>query len=506
VTRFIKEFFILLNIFYSSLLYSQNTGFISTQSSNFILNKEPFLFSGANAYYSAYLAAQKDTNSLIEVFTKARLMGMKVIRIWGFYDSDNNSDPAVIQSSPGRFNENALRALDYVLMKASEFNLRIIICLTNNWENYGGMNQYVKWLSKTLPAVNMIQTQRIIYKSLSDPANNSFYRLYIDGLTHDDFYSHPTIRQWFKNYLQTIITRINFYKNISYKNDTTIMAWELANEAESSEGSGVLINNWINEMAEFIKSIDNNHLVGTGESGFDVSPEKYSNLKYEYNNQTWIYDGNKGISFYLNTLNRSIDFASCHLYREDWRLPTESGKIWIEDHKRISAKLNKPFLLGEYGTRKNKKETYNDWLNTIIKSNTSGALLWQLVYNSMPYNDGYFVYYPNDADICYIIQNFSIKINEKMNASIKDRIFISQNYPNPCSNYTTFEYSIPNESSIKIETYNVLGQKVMESNEQEYISGSYTLGINTAGLANGVYFTRFSINNEIIIKKFQVVK
>jgi mannan endo-1,4-beta-mannosidase len=497
---------ILFLLFSSYSIYPQSNNFISSKNTNFIQNEKPFFFSGTNAYYSLYLAARNDTNSLIEVFSNAKELGMKVLRIWGFYDSDNKDDPAVIQSSPGKYNENALKGLDYVLEKAAEYNFKIIISLVNNWEDYGGMNKYIEWYGKTIPSIRKNQEQKIIFRNVNDKNRSPYYRYYINGYTHDDFYSNLIIRKWYKDYVKMILTRVNTYKNIQYLNDTSIFSWELANEAESSERSGSLINSWVKEMSSFIKSIDANHLVGTGECGFDIESHHYSNTLFEYNKQDWLFNGDKGTSFYLNTLCNYIDYGSCHIYREDWNLPIESGKNWIEDHKNISTKLNKPFLLGEYGTRKDKLQAYIEWLKTIEKTNSSGALVWQLVYNSMPWNDGYFVFYSEDDEICKVISNFSSNMNNKVTALIKDQICVSQNYPNPCSRFTTFEFSIPVRTMVKINIYNILGQIVLKCEDQEYEKGNYTRGINTTGLASGVYVGKFILNQEMIIKIIQVIR
>jgi mannan endo-1,4-beta-mannosidase len=38
-----------------------------------------------------------------------------------------------------------LAKLDYVLYKAKQLGIRVMLCLTNNWKDFGGMDQYVSW-------------------------------------------------------------------------------------------------------------------------------------------------------------------------------------------------------------------------------------------------------------------------------------------------------------------------------------------------------------------------
>jgi mannan endo-1,4-beta-mannosidase len=487
-------------------MFSQEVNFITAKSENFFLNGEPFFFSGANVYYAQSLVAYSYTNSIDEVFSNIKTLGMNVIRIWGFYDSDDTNDPAVIQYSPGCYNESGLRALDYVLLKAEEYELKVVVTLVNNWENYGGMNQYVEWLSKSLPAKKAYWYKNIFKRKNTISRNGMFYRQNINGYSHDDFFSNTTIKEWYKNYVKMILTRTNIYKNIQYKDDPAIFAFELANEAESSDNSGKLINSWITEMAAFIKSIDNSHLIGTGESGFDVNSNNYSDLKSQYNGQNWLLNGEKGVSYYLNLKNENIDFGSCHLYKEDWQISAEAGKIWIEDHKNISHSFNKPFLLGEYGSRYDKANTYLEWLKTIETTNSSGALLWQLVYDSRTDDDGFFVYYSKDKVLCNILSDFYEKMTHKEQIAEMNEKYVSQNYPNPCNNFTTFEYYVPFRSSVKIMVYNTLGQELFVCSDQILDQGFYTKGINTSKLSSGVYFVKFSINGNQIVKKMQIIK
>lgn len=58
---------------------------------------------------------------------------MTVVRTWAFFDSNDSLNPAVIQLSPGAFNERALCALDFVLWQARQSGIRLILPLVNNW-------------------------------------------------------------------------------------------------------------------------------------------------------------------------------------------------------------------------------------------------------------------------------------------------------------------------------------------------------------------------------------
>ncbi|MBI4535665.1 MAG: hypothetical protein HY708_05255, partial [Ignavibacteriae bacterium] len=109
------------------------------------IGDRPFYFLGTNAYYLLEEAARGDTATVRALFATAKNLGMTVARTWGFFDSPDSLNPAVIQFRPGAFNERALRALDFVIHEAAINNIRLLIPLVNSWDDYGGMNQYARW-------------------------------------------------------------------------------------------------------------------------------------------------------------------------------------------------------------------------------------------------------------------------------------------------------------------------------------------------------------------------
>ena len=125
--------------------------------------------------------------------------------------------------------------------------------LNNYWEWSGGMSQYNAWINDG-KAVDP-----------EDPTYGwgEFMRL------SATFYTNEKANQYFRNYIEKIITRKNKFNDLYYYEDPTIMAWQLANEPRPW-GSGEQIDNyykWIDSTAAFIHSLDPNHLVTTGNEG-----------------------------------------------------------------------------------------------------------------------------------------------------------------------------------------------------------------------------------------------
>lgn len=72
--------------------------------------------------------------------------------------------------------------------------------------------------------------------------------------------------------------------------------------------------------------------------------------------------------------------------------------------------------------------------------------------------------------------------------SIPNKFELMQNFPNPFNPNTIIRYALSFSSSVKIEVYNMLGQKVRELLNGQKNAGYYEVNFNITGLSSGVYF------------------
>ena len=93
---------------------------------------------------------------------------------------------------------------------------------------------------------------------------------------------------------------------------------------------------------------------------------------------------------------------------------------------------------------------------------------------------------------------------------------VSQNYPNPFNPSTRINYSLPFDSKVKIEVFNIAGERVGQIVNEEQSAGYYTVNFNSSALystiASGVYIYRvIAVDNSkgnvfTSIKKMMLLK
>jgi mannan endo-1,4-beta-mannosidase len=361
---------------------------------SFLLDGEPFCFAGTNNYYPIY----KSRRMVDDLLETTKRLGLRVMRIWAYLDRGSLDGSVQNIDGPGEkegvyfqywdpiqkrplYNDGAtgIEHLDYLLDKAKRADIKLILVLTNNWKEFGGMDQYLVWY----------------------------------GLNeHHQFYTNPVVTQAYKNWIGHLVMRNNAINGTLYRDDPTIFAWELANEPRCIN-SGPLdnrsgcspraISTWADQMSTFIKSIDPNHLVSVGDEGFFAGGSGFGR------------DGADGVDHAALLALEHVDFGTFHLYPDTWGQSLGWSRQWIEDHIDAARKAGKPTLLEEYGVVARRDATgalleasrrgkaYPRWHELIEKRGGNGALVWMLagyddVRGRYPDYD-HFVLYPDDPTI-----------------------------------------------------------------------------------------------------------
>ncbi|KAK4758996.1 hypothetical protein SAY87_020297 [Trapa incisa] len=296
--------------------------FVKRNNTHFAVDGGVFYVNGWNSYWLMDQAVEEYTRPRVRAMLQAAAkMGLTVCRTWAFNDGAYNA----LQISLGQYDERVFQALDHVIAEAREQGIWLLLSLVNNLQAFGGKSQYVKWA-----------WQEGIGLSSSN----------------DSFYFDPSIRKYFKSYVKTLLTRKNTITGIEYRDDPTIFAWELINEPRCmTDASGDTLQNWIEEMSAYIKSIDKKHLLTVGLEGF-YGPK--NRKQFSVNPGDWA--ALLGSDFIRNSKLDSIDFASAHIYPDHWFHEQEFEdelkylSSWTHSHIEDGDKeLKKPVMFTEFG-------------------------------------------------------------------------------------------------------------------------------------------------------------
>ena len=90
---------------------------------------------------------------------------------------------------------------------------------------------------------------------------------------------------------------------------------------------------------------------------------------------------------------------------------------------------------------------------------------------------------------------------------------LSQNYPNPFNPTTKINYSLPNDSRVTLEVYNIIGERVAQLVNEQQSAGYYTVNFGTSSknITSGIYIYKLTAadntgKNFSSIKKMMLLK
>ncbi len=176
-----------------------------------------------------------DQFELTDALSTVRQMGGTVVRTYVISVMRPSDPPGTPRHvlGPGRFNEEAFRALDLAFKIANEQGIRLIIPLVDNWAWQGGRADYAGFRGKS----------------------------------KDDFWTDPQLIADFKDTIRFILTRTNTCTGTLYSDDKALLCWETGNELQTPPPA------WTRDIAAFIKSLDHHHLVMDGTDGRELRPD-----------------------------------------------------------------------------------------------------------------------------------------------------------------------------------------------------------------------------------------
>jgi mannan endo-1,4-beta-mannosidase len=331
-----------LAVLSATLAARYDAGFVRVDGPRLIAHGRPFRFVGANLavmHDEPWRARYRDT------MAAAAADGLTVGRIWALGEGARYAgaaeEPHLFRAGPDGWVEQSYVHLDRVLAEARRLHLRLIITLANNWPDYGGVPMYLRWAG-------------------------------IDPDSYDAkvrFFSDPQLRSWYRAHVARLVTRVNSVTGVRYRDDPTILSWELMNESMvfTPEG-GAARRAWIVEMSRFLRARDPNHLISPGLLGYDTRRER----------QEW-----------LRVMQLpEVDYCDAHLYPQEnvHKLGSQAQiERAIDDVAQLARFVVwKPLIMGEFGfpahvgpwEGKDRAFWFDVLLGRVLDDGAAGALAW----------------------------------------------------------------------------------------------------------------------------------
>ncbi len=158
---------------------------------------------GINSYPLLQHIGNGELEAVRDILDQAGSLGRRFLRTNAFMDGGDN--PARIRDADGTIREEGLSALDRVVAEARDADVRLLLLLTNNWEDFGGAQAVVDAVAPG------------------------------EGLPKDAFWSEPRAVEAQLEYVRTIAERVNSITGRAYAADPSILGFELANEARCDD-------------------------------------------------------------------------------------------------------------------------------------------------------------------------------------------------------------------------------------------------------------------------------
>ena len=110
----------------------------------------------------------------------------------------------------------------------------------------------------------------------------------------------------------------------------------------------------------------------------------------------------------------------------------------------------------------------------------------------------------------YLAEKYNLLVvtgtDNQISTGSADGFALHQNYPNPFSTATTFEYRIPQPSRVTLQVFDVLGRQVIPLVDEEQAEGIHEVEFNRGNLPDGLYYYRLTAGSLSDTKKLLIGK
>lgn len=95
---------------------------------------------------------------------------------------------------------------------------------------------------------------------------------------------------------------------------------------------------------------------------------------------------------------------------------------------------------------------------------------------------------------------------QQLSTTVPDKFYLSQNYPNPFNPVTNIEFSLPQNTFVKLKVFDLLGREIANLVNENLSAGEYKYDFNASALPSGIYFYKLETENFSETKKMVLIK
>jgi len=160
----------------------------------------------------------------------------------------------------------------------------------------------------------------------------------------------------------------------------------------------------------------------------------------------------------------------------------------------------------------------------LLKMDASGDTLWTRTYGGSDYDEGWSIQLTSDGG--YIIAgytesfgagNYDIYLvktvgdvvgvdGPEFESALPASTSLSQCYPNPFNASTVIEYQLPVSASVKLQVYNLLGEKVAVLADEMQQAGYKSVTWDASHVSSGIYFYKLTAGDFTETRRMVLVK
>jgi mannan endo-1,4-beta-mannosidase len=210
--------------------------FVTRSGPRLLLNGRPFRFGGANVEWLGLVGYGPASRAgprypthfeIDDALATAKEMGARVVRSQTMGDSVGCA--RCIEPALGQFSEAAFEPIDYALASARRLGLKVIPTIVGDDAHAGGSGcVYLRWRVIDVPGCSLVNMA--------------------------PFWTDATVRRDVEDHITALLGHVNRYNGVAYKDDPTILGWDLLNGGDSQR-------EWTSAIVGHLRSLDRRHLV-----------------------------------------------------------------------------------------------------------------------------------------------------------------------------------------------------------------------------------------------------